>query len=316
MKKFYTVKEAAEILHVSTNTIYSYLDQGSLKGKRLHTGGRFKIPYSELSPYITEKEEKKVVEEAVPVKRVNGLSVLEIALGVFLGFILMSLLPDVSSLGGKVVPMANDILIASWSYSGRTSSSVSDFVGREAPKLASLFGRVESIKFAFNTRQEPPEEVTQIETPKEEPKVTANVLIKVPAGTGVNLRSEATSSGKIVGSIKTSEIANKIGEEGDWVKVEAAGYPAGWVSNKFIADAGEADTLVLGAETEYKGKKVLIGETPAGFLKVRSSPGGLETARVYASEVYEILDKSGDWYFIDISATQSGWISSQFATIQ
>jgi excisionase family DNA binding protein len=65
MKRFYTVKEAAEILGFSTNTIYKYLDEGKLKGKRIGKG-RFKIPYEELEPYLSVGEKvEHVVSEKV-----------------------------------------------------------------------------------------------------------------------------------------------------------------------------------------------------------------------------------------------------------
>ncbi|OGM55545.1 hypothetical protein A3E15_02665 [Candidatus Woesebacteria bacterium RIFCSPHIGHO2_12_FULL_42_9] len=55
-KKFYSVKEASKILGVSTNTVYKYLDEGSLKGKRHSNRGRFKIPFSEIEPYLAGEE--------------------------------------------------------------------------------------------------------------------------------------------------------------------------------------------------------------------------------------------------------------------
>lgn len=50
-KRYYSVKEASEILGVSTNTIYSYLDKGTVRAKRFGRG-RFKILSSELTPYL------------------------------------------------------------------------------------------------------------------------------------------------------------------------------------------------------------------------------------------------------------------------
>ena len=46
LKKFYSVKDASKIIGVSTNTIYKYLDDGSLKGKGMGGRGAFKIPFS------------------------------------------------------------------------------------------------------------------------------------------------------------------------------------------------------------------------------------------------------------------------------
>ncbi|KKQ35878.1 MAG: hypothetical protein US53_C0069G0004 [Candidatus Woesebacteria bacterium GW2011_GWA1_37_7] len=35
MKKYYTVKETSQLLGVSTNTVYSYLQEGKLEAKRI-----------------------------------------------------------------------------------------------------------------------------------------------------------------------------------------------------------------------------------------------------------------------------------------
>lgn len=50
-KKFYSVKEASVLLGVSTNTIYKYLEERKLAGRRIGRG-RFKIPYKVLLPFI------------------------------------------------------------------------------------------------------------------------------------------------------------------------------------------------------------------------------------------------------------------------
>lgn len=65
MKKFYTVKEAAELLDLSTNTIYKYIKEGKIDSRRIGQG-RIKIPYSELEPYVPKKKltsEKSTADE-------------------------------------------------------------------------------------------------------------------------------------------------------------------------------------------------------------------------------------------------------------
>jgi excisionase family DNA binding protein len=73
-KKYYSVKEVAKLLNVSTNTLYKYLDEGKIHSRRIGKG-RFKIPQSELLPYLeseigtkVEKTEKLQVG-AIPKKR-------------------------------------------------------------------------------------------------------------------------------------------------------------------------------------------------------------------------------------------------------
>jgi len=64
MKRHLTVKEASKILGLSTNTIYKYLNDGLLFGKRVGRG-RFKIPRSEIYPFIkaSESEKENVIDD-------------------------------------------------------------------------------------------------------------------------------------------------------------------------------------------------------------------------------------------------------------
>lgn len=48
MSKFYTVKEVADALEFSTNTVYKYLDEEKIKATRLGAEGRFRIPEEEV----------------------------------------------------------------------------------------------------------------------------------------------------------------------------------------------------------------------------------------------------------------------------
>jgi len=63
-KRYYTVKEAARILGVSTNTIYSYLEDGTLAAKRIGKG-RFKILASDLQPYLQTIPTIRTIQEQV-----------------------------------------------------------------------------------------------------------------------------------------------------------------------------------------------------------------------------------------------------------
>jgi excisionase family DNA binding protein len=60
LKRYYTVKEAANILGVSTNTIYKYLDEGDLRAKRIGKG-RFKVLASSLTPYFPGRVAKRTL---------------------------------------------------------------------------------------------------------------------------------------------------------------------------------------------------------------------------------------------------------------
>jgi uncharacterized protein YgiM (DUF1202 family) len=62
----------------------------------------------------------------------------------------------------------------------------------------------------------------------------------------------------------------------------------------------------------------MVKDTPTGFLRVRSQPstGSSEIGRVNPGETYKLLQSQTSWYQIQVSlsATSSGWISSEYAT--
>ena len=59
----------------------------------------------------------------------------------------------------------------------------------------------------------------------------------------------------------------------------------------------------------------LIKDTPTGFLRVRGDAAttSAELARVKPGEKYTIIEEKSDWFKIQLEATKSGWISSQYA---
>lgn len=65
-------------------------------------------------------------------------------------------------------------------------------------------------------------------------------------------------------------------------------------------------------------KRVLILQTPTGFLRVRNdaSLGSAEIARVLPGEIYDLLDEQVGWFKIKLKDGQIGWISSQYAQKQ
>jgi excisionase family DNA binding protein len=53
MDKIYTVKEAAKLLEFSTNTVYKYLEDGTLEAARgAGKQARFRIPHSSIEKYL------------------------------------------------------------------------------------------------------------------------------------------------------------------------------------------------------------------------------------------------------------------------
>lgn len=59
--------------------------------------------------------------------------------------------------------------------------------------------------------------------------------------------------------------------------------------------------------------KVVILDTPTGFLRVRDSINGTEIARVTPGDSYELVKEQSGWFEIKLNNGTTGWISSQYA---
>lgn len=70
--KLYTVKEAAKIVGVSTNTLYKYLDEDRIHAARGSAiQGRFRIPESALEDFLGVKlsspEPTPIIHDSIPI---------------------------------------------------------------------------------------------------------------------------------------------------------------------------------------------------------------------------------------------------------
>lgn len=67
MGKTYTVKQVAQALDFSTNTVYKYLDAGKIKATRLGKEGRFRIPEEEVIRLLGLKGERAQIAPQIEV---------------------------------------------------------------------------------------------------------------------------------------------------------------------------------------------------------------------------------------------------------
>jgi len=64
--------------------------------------------------------------------------------------------------------------------------------------------------------------------------------------------------------------------------------------------------------------KIVISQTPTGFLRVRASNNinAAEVGRVTPGQTFDILSEIDEWYQIALPTGVTGWVSSQYATKQ
>jgi|SRR3989344_8228291 len=65
----------------------------------------------------------------------------------------------------------------------------------------------------------------------------------------------------------------------------------------------------------FKKAKVLILDTPTGFLRVRQEPtvASAEITQVKPGETYDLLEEKSGWFKIQLKDGKEGWISSQYS---
>lgn len=66
---------------------------------------------------------------------------------------------------------------------------------------------------------------------------------------------------------------------------------------------------------QFTGTKVLIKDTPTGWLRVRKEPStsAEELTKVNPGEEYPLLEEKSGWYKIEYSPGKEGWISASYA---
>lgn len=80
-----------------------------------------------------------------------------------------------------------------------------------------------------------------------------------------------------------------------------------------IKQATSTEESVIIKEEEPK-EKVLIQNTPTGWLNVREGPGTNYPiiTKVYPGENYALLDESGEWVKIDLDGKNNGWVFGRY----
>ena len=76
-----------------------------------------------------------------------------------------------------------------------------------------------------------------------------------------------------------------------------------------------AQSQPTGTPTPANGNKVVILDTPTGFLRVRENPSvdASEVGQVTPGKIYPLVDEGQGWYEIKLPDGTDGWISSQYA---
>lgn len=161
-------------------------------------------------------------------------------------------------------------------------------------------------------------------TPLSDPKNSQISIVSFPDGAQVYLDDNLEGQTPLLlQNITNSDHELKLSKNGYKDKIVRIKTTLGYKLEALIflginPDVAAATVSSASSSAQLPVAKVLILQTPTGFLRVRdqASLGGNEVGQVKPGETYPLLNEQTDWFQIKLSSTQSGWISSQYAQKQ
>jgi hypothetical protein len=157
-----------------------------------------------------------------------------------------------------------------------------------------------------------------------DPKDTQISVVSFPGGAQIFLDDNLQGESPIlIKNITESDHELKLSKEGYKDQIVRIKTTPGYKLEALIflginPDVAAATASSASSSASLPVAKVLILQTPTGFLRVRdqASLAGNEIAQVKPGEAYQLLDERTDWYQIKLTNGQSGWVSSQYAQKQ
>lgn len=144
------------------------------------------------------------------------------------------------------------------------------------------------------------------------------VNLFVPEDSSVSIFKEPSLDSDVLANLESPRKVLQIGSQDGWVRIafdsSASEKIAGWVDADFIERKA-----VKEAEASPKPsaplKLITISDTPTGFLRVRSAPGGKELGKLDPGKKYPVLDSKLGWLNILLDDGTSGWVSGKYTDI-
>lgn len=129
----------------------------------------------------------------------------------------------------------------------------------------------------------------------------------------VNVRSEASTNGKIVGKIYDGAVAHVLeiteGEDGDWFKM-VSGNVEGYIKAEYFIYGDDAAQVI----DEYVTRYAVVNVTR---LNVRKEPG-IDAKRIGyidSGERVKLLEDLGEWLKVQYTSGRTGYVSAQYVNV-
>lgn len=129
----------------------------------------------------------------------------------------------------------------------------------------------------------------------------------------VNVRSEASTNGKIVGKIYDGAVAHVLeiteGEDGDWFRM-VSGNVEGYIKAEYFIYGDDAAQVI----DDYVTRYAVVNVTR---LNVRKEPG-IDAKRIGyidSGERVKLLEDLGEWLKVQYTSDKTGYVSAQYVNV-
>lgn len=151
---------------------------------------------------------------------------------------------------------------------------------------------------------------------------SANGLVNISSySSTLNVRSSASGSSGVIGSLKKASSVNIVAVSGDWYKIKYnSSY--GYVSSKYISlsssqpvinDSTTTNTANVTNLTSNKFGVVNLSNK-SSYLNLRNNPSGNVICSLPYGSKLQILGTSGSWYKVNSNGTV-GYVSADYVSI-
>ncbi|WP_108670620.1 SH3 domain-containing protein [Peribacillus acanthi] len=143
----------------------------------------------------------------------------------------------------------------------------------------------------------------------------ANEQVGYITATSLNIRSQASDKGKLIGSVKKNAKVTILSTSGTWFYIQTESKIKGWVAKKYVTTTPPKSTSTNPPVTK---PPVVITKTlyvKASSLNVRSEPSmnGKILGKLLTNEEVLAGEVKGSWTKVTKDAL-TGWVASQYLT--
>lgn len=230
--------------------------------------------------------------------------------------------------GMKVVAatLAAIIVVGGYSTTVKASGIISDMPGAgisvvlnetilTTEENKTTAKETEKNKEENTTQQSEQKETTEVvqdttETEAAEEKNEYDSIAIAQVSNYVNLRSEPSEEGEILGKLYNNSAATIIATEGDWYKIKS-GSVDGYVKAEFVVSGAEAEELA-----KEVGHRTATVNTET--LKVRNDAGLDATVQtlIPEGESYDVVEELDGWVKIAVDTDIEGYVSADYVNLE